>query len=101
MPGTPEITQVASCLTRWLPHETYVQAVAIDDYPVLPEELALVADAVERRRREFVTGRWLARAGLRHFGLPDRPILRGRLHNPLWPDGVLGTLSHDGALCAV
>nr|QEO74730.1 4'-phosphopantetheinyl transferase [uncultured bacterium] len=101
MPGHPEIAQVVSCLTRWLPHETYVQAARIDHYPVLPEELALVADAVERRRREFVTGRWLARAGLRQFGLPDRPILMGRLRNPLWPDGVLGTLSHDGELCAV
>jgi 4'-phosphopantetheinyl transferase EntD len=101
MPGSPEIAQVTSCLTRWLPHETYVQAAAIDDYPVLPEELALVADAIERRRREFATGRWLARAGLRQFGLPDRPILMGRLRNPLWPDGVLGTLSHDGEHCAV
>jgi enterobactin synthetase component D len=98
---TGEIRQVESCLTRWLPHETYVQAAAIDDYPVLPEELALVADAIERRRREFATGRWLAREGLRHLGLPDRPILMGRLRNPLWPDGVLGTLSHDAELCAV
>jgi enterobactin synthetase component D len=96
-----ESRQVVSRLTHWLPHETYVQAAAIDDYPILPEELALVADAVERRRREFMTGRWLARAGLRHLGLPDRPILMGRLRNPLWPDGVLGTLSHDGELCAV
>jgi enterobactin synthetase component D len=105
MPGRPDPTgeaaEVADLLTRWLPDGTFVQAARIDDHPVLPEELALVADAVARRRQEFVTGRWLARAGLRHFGLPDRPILMGRLRNPLWPDEVIGTLSHDGDLCAV
>jgi 4'-phosphopantetheinyl transferase EntD len=107
MPGHPEsnladeATQVASLLTRWLPDGTFVRATRIEDYPILPEEDALIADAVERRRHEFTTGRWLARSGLRHFGLPDSPILIGRLRNPLWPDGVLGTLSHDGELCAV
>jgi 4'-phosphopantetheinyl transferase EntD len=107
MPGHPEpdladeAAQVATWLTRWLPDGTFVQVAQIDDYPILLEEDALVANAVERRRREFATGRQLARAGLRHFGLPDRPILMGRLRNPLWSDGVIGTLSHDGELCAV
>ena len=107
MPGHPEqhlagdVAQAEACLTRWLPDETFVRAARIGDYPILPEEQALVADAVEKRRREFMTGRWLARAGLRHFGLPDQPLLVGRLRNPLWPDGMLGTLSHDGDLCAV
>jgi enterobactin synthetase component D len=96
-----EAAEVARLLTRWMPDGTFVQAAGIDDHPVLPAEAALVATAVERRRHEFVTGRWLARAGLRHFGLPDRPILMGRLRNPLWPNGMIGTISHDGALCAV
>jgi enterobactin synthetase component D len=101
MPGHPDITQVESCLTRWLPDETFVRAARIGDCPSLPEEQELIANAVEKRRHEFATGRWLAREGLRHFGLADQPLLMGRLRNPLWPDGVLGTLSHDGDLCAV
>jgi 4'-phosphopantetheinyl transferase EntD len=96
-----EAARVTGLLRRWLPDGTFVRAARIDDYPLLPQEDALVANAVERRRREFATGRSLARAGLRHFGLTDQPIPIGRLHNPLWPDGVIGTLSHDGELCAV
>src|SRR5690606_27502272 len=79
----------------------YTAAGAIDDYDILPDERALIANAVRKRQREFSTGRWLSRRGLRQFGLPDRPILMGRLRNPLFPDGTLGTISHDGAICAV
>jgi 4'-phosphopantetheinyl transferase EntD len=38
---------------------------------------------------------------LQSFGLPDQPIKMGRLRNPLWPESVTGTISHDGELCAV
>jgi enterobactin synthetase component D len=96
-----EADAVEHCLRRWLPGETFVKAARIDDYPILPEEQTLVARAVDRRRREFATGRWLARQALRSFGLPDRPIMMGPLRNPLWPDSVIGAISHDGALCAV
>jgi 4'-phosphopantetheinyl transferase EntD len=96
-----EIGQVEHALRGWLPSDTFVKAAGIDDYPMLPEEQALMARAVDRRRREFATGRWLSRQGLRHFGLPDRPIMVGRLRNPLWPESVIGTISHDGDLCAV
>ena len=88
-------------LRQWLPAGCYVRAAANADYPVMPEEAAVVARAVPQRRQEFHTGRWLARQGLRVFGYPDQPILSGRLRNPLWPAGLLGTISHDGAVCAV
>jgi enterobactin synthetase component D len=92
---------VERTLSGWFPSETFIKAARVDDHPILPEEQALIARAVDRRRREFATGRWLAREGLRNFGLPDRPILMGRLRNPLWPQCVIGTISHDGDLCAV
>jgi 4'-phosphopantetheinyl transferase EntD len=92
---------IKRCLDSWFPSETFVKAARIDDYPILPEERALVSRAVERRRLEFATGRWLARQGLRSFGLPDRPIMMGRLRNPVWPEPVIGAISHDGVLCAV
>lgn len=96
-----EIGRIERPLKAWFPEPAFIKAAAIGDHPILPEERALVANAVERRQREFATGRFLARQGLRRFGLPDRPILAGRLREPLWPDSVIGTISHDGALCAV
>jgi 4'-phosphopantetheinyl transferase EntD len=91
---------IEAILGQWFPPPAFVRAMPVGDHPILAEEAELVAGAVTGRAREFATGRWLARQGLRHFRRPDRPIGMGRLREPLWPDGILGTLSHDGDLCA-
>ncbi len=96
-----DIEQIECSLKQWFPSQAFVKAAKIQDYPILPEEQALVANAVSSRQREFATGRWLSRQGLQSFGLPDQPIKMGRLRNPLWPESVTGTISHDGELCAV
>jgi 4'-phosphopantetheinyl transferase EntD len=90
-----------SMLRDWFPPPAYVAAAAIADCPMHPEEAALVANAVERRRHEFATGRRLARAGLRALGMPESPLLMGSLRAPLWPDPLVGAITHDGALCAI
>jgi 4'-phosphopantetheinyl transferase EntD len=96
-----EVDAVERCLRAWFPADTVVRVARIDNYPILPEEQVLVTRAVNRRRHEFATGRWLAREGIRSFGLSDRPIMMGQLRNPLWPDSMVGAISHDGDLCAV
>jgi len=96
-----DIEQIERSLKQWFSSQAFIKAARIQDYPILPEEQALVANAVSSRQHEFATGRWLSRKGLQSFGLPDRPIEIGRLRNPLWPESVSGTISHDGELCAV
>lgn len=96
-----DIELLERTLAPWFPATAFVKFARIARYPILPEEESLVADAVERRQAEFATGRWLARTGLRHFGIPDAPIRMGRLRNPVWPESALGTISHDGGLCGV
>lgn len=64
------------------------------DAVLFPEEAALVARAVEARRTEFTTGRHCARTALAGLGLPPEPILTGPRGEPLWPDGVVGTITH-------
>jgi 4'-phosphopantetheinyl transferase EntD len=64
------------------------------DAVLLPEERAIVANAVDKRRREFTTGRHCARAALAKLGIPPVPILVGGGGEPLWPDGVVGSISH-------
>jgi 4'-phosphopantetheinyl transferase EntD len=62
-----------------------------------PSEEALVAAAVPSRRREFATGRQCARRALFLLGLPPGAIGRGPHGDPLWPDGVVGSITHcDG-----
>ena len=46
------------------------------DAALFPEEEAYVARAVEKRRREFTTGRWCARAALQQLGIAPAPLLR-------------------------
>ena len=67
-------------------------------------ERALVVCAIDSRRREFATGRTLAREGLRAFGgvEPERlELLRDTDRVPIWPRGFVGSISHKRDLCAV
>jgi 4'-phosphopantetheinyl transferase EntD len=61
---------------------------------LFPEEEALIARAVDRRRREFATARACARTALAGLGLPPAPIGRGQRGAPAWPPGVVGSLTH-------
>ncbi|WP_250029458.1 4'-phosphopantetheinyl transferase family protein [Paractinoplanes maris] len=59
-----------------------------------PQEAATVARAVPKRRREFATGRRLARRALAELGVPPAPILPGDRGAPGWPAGVVGSITH-------
>lgn len=63
-------------------------------YALLAEEASLVSAARPSRVAEFATTRGCARSALRRLGYPPGPILRGRGGAPVWPDGVVGTLTH-------
>jgi 4'-phosphopantetheinyl transferase EntD len=61
---------------------------------LFPEEEAVIARAVDKRRREFTTARACARAALARLGLPPVPIVPGLRGAPQWPDGVVGSMTH-------
>ncbi|MEV4420566.1 hypothetical protein AB0L40_11415 [Patulibacter sp. NPDC049589] len=61
---------------------------------VFPEEFVAVRHAVETRRREFVTGRACAHRALAALGVPVVPIMSGPNREPLWPEGVVGSITH-------
>ena len=62
-----------------------------------PQEAAIVARAVEKRRREFTTGRHCARIALGKLGVTSGPILVGERGAPRWPPGIVGSITHcDG-----
>lgn len=65
-------------------------------------ERALVASAVETRRREFGTARECARRALAQLGHAPAAVLKGERGEPLWPTGAVGSLTHcDGYRAAV
>jgi 4'-phosphopantetheinyl transferase EntD len=67
---------------------------------LFPAEATLVARATEKRRREFTTGRECARGALAALGIAAAPILRGYRGAPLWPDGIVGSITHCAGYCA-
>jgi 4'-phosphopantetheinyl transferase EntD len=64
------------------------------DAYLLPAEEHMVARAVHKRRREVTNARSCARRALAGLGRPTGPILRGDKGQPLWPDGVVGSITH-------
>jgi len=61
---------------------------------LFPEELAAVERAIERRKREHAIGRGCARRALSQLGFAPVPILSGKKREPLWPAGVVGSITH-------
>lgn len=59
-----------------------------------PAEAAVVAGAAESRRREFAAARLCAHEALARLGAPDVPLLPGTHGEPMWPPGVVGSITH-------
>jgi 4'-phosphopantetheinyl transferase EntD len=72
-------------------------AEAFTDLPgvvLFPEEEAVIARAVGKRRGEFTTGRGCARTALAALGVPPVPIVPGERGAPQWPHGYVGSITH-------
>ncbi len=71
-----------------------------DHYSALhPIEQQHIKDAVLKRRQEFSTGRVCAHSALGNLGQTSDAILAGEKREPIWPDGVVGSISHSGNCC--
>ena len=73
-----------------------------DHFASLAEsEQSCVTQAVQSRRAEFSTGRFLAADGLRELGVGAFPLERGSHNEPIWPPGIVGSISHSSGVCVV
>jgi 4'-phosphopantetheinyl transferase EntD len=69
----------------------------IADAALFAEEAEAIGRAVEKRRREFRTGRACARAALSELGVAPQAIPSGLKGAPQWPTGIVGSITHcDG-----
>jgi enterobactin synthetase component D len=66
----------------------------------LPESLR---NAVDKRKNEFLAGRFCAREALRQVApeLADVPIPVGAQRAPVWPDGIVGAITHARGFASV
>nr|WP_260859519.1 4'-phosphopantetheinyl transferase superfamily protein [Streptomyces cupreus] len=87
-----------------LPHSVVtVEAYGEEDAGALvlyPEEAAVVAQAVDKRRREFAAVRVCARRAMEKLGVPPQPLVPGDRGAPRWPEGLAGSMTHCDGYCA-
>ena len=68
---------------------------------LLPEEIAFISGAGAKRRAEFTAGRLLVRSLFEAFGRVGLPLVNGEDRAPLWPPGLVGSISHTRGYCGV
>lgn len=67
------------------------------NYPLMPGEA--VPGAVPARLREFAAGRDAARMALAGIGVAGVAIPHGGDRAPVWPPGVVGSITHTATAC--
>lgn len=65
------------------------------------KEVEMITPAVAKRVAEFKTGRLLARRALNVFGIREWPLLADSQRCPIWPEGIVGSITHTKDFCAV
>jgi 4'-phosphopantetheinyl transferase EntD len=99
-PNEQTRSQLADALRTLLPVDGIAFAIlAVPDArpgDLHPQETALISpSAVATKRTSFTLGRNAAAQSLRAIGIdPAPPVLQGRGKNPLWPDQVVGSITH-------
>ena len=71
------------------------------EHTLRPSERHAIGKAVDKRRREYATGRWLAHRALAELNVSAPGIPTGPKREPLWPDGVVGAITHTDGIVAV
>jgi 4'-phosphopantetheinyl transferase EntD len=91
-------------LRALFPPGTLAAELREDGDPVLlyPEEAAHLGNAVAVRRQQFAAGRLCARCVLAQFGILNFPLKAAEDRQPLWPENLVGSITHtDGFGAAV
>jgi 4'-phosphopantetheinyl transferase EntD len=67
---------------------------------LLPDERQYHAGAVQKRAQEFAAGRMCAHRLLAEFGIVDFPVKVAADRQPVWPDALVGSITHTTGFCA-
>lgn len=64
-------------------------------------ERSAIGSAVAKRQHEFAVARILVRRALASMGRRASALLNGKDRAPIWPTGVVGSITHTAGYCAV
>lgn len=71
-----------------------------DPDALYPDEARHLQRAVRKRAQEFAAGRLCARLLLHEFGIQHFAIGVGAHRQPLWPEDLVGSITHTTGFCA-
>jgi 4'-phosphopantetheinyl transferase EntD len=71
-----------------------------DPAALYPDEARYLKNAVRKRAEEFAAGRLCARLLLGEFGIDNFPIEVGTHRQPVWPESLVGSITHTTGFCA-
>jgi 4'-phosphopantetheinyl transferase EntD len=57
-------------------------------------ELQFIAHCADKRIHDFAAGRACAHRALSELGIVDFSLLAGKQREPLWPDSIVGSITH-------
>ena len=66
---------------------------------IYPEEEIFIQNVAPKRKIDFVAGRVCARKALSRLGIDKFPIIMSKDRSPIWPEHVVGTISHTQGYC--
>lgn len=69
-------------------------------FVLMPEEAVAMRGAVLSRHNEFAAGRHCARVAMAQLGRHGLAVPMGGDRAPIWPNGLVGSISHCGSSCA-
>ena len=67
---------------------------------LMPAEELYMGRAAPQRVQEFAAGRLCARRALAEFGIADFPIRVADDRQPIWPESMVGSITHTAGFCA-
>ena len=102
MAPAEDLSELANCLRCVLPAETVVEVTTEASLDaLLPDEAAATKEWAPQRQLQFAAGRLCARRALARLRYPAVPILFDAEGAPIWPSGVVGSISHKRQNCVV
>ncbi len=73
---------------------------AADPALLLAPERATLCRAVPQRIQQFTAGRLCARRALERLGFDSFPVVVSPSREPVWPEALIGSITHTDGLCA-
>jgi 4'-phosphopantetheinyl transferase EntD len=91
----------AEAIAQLFPYSVCAASVRLSDhlFPLFVEEEEAIFNSVTKRRIEFAAGRHCARNAMVQLGYTARGIPKGPDRAPIWPIGLVGSITHSADLC--